>query len=117
MAQLTIVADKMAMSQTAAERITSFVEMAVASRGLATISLTGGDTPDLLYQLLADAKRPWRGRIDWAHVHLYWGDEREVPPDHPQSNFGLANRFLIQHVPVPPEQVHRMRGELSASDA
>jgi 6-phosphogluconolactonase len=117
MAQLTIVADKMAVSQTAAERITSLVEAAVASRGLAAISLTGGDTPDLLYQLLADAKHPWRGRIDWVHVHLYWGDEREVPPDHPQSNFGLANRFLIQHVPVPPEHVHRMRGELPASDA
>jgi 6-phosphogluconolactonase len=117
MARLTIVADKIAMSETAADRITSLVESAVATRGLAAVSLTGGDTPDLLYQFLADANRPWRARIEWARLHLFWGDEREVPPDHPESNFGLARRLLIQHVPVPDAQVHRMRGELPASDA
>jgi 6-phosphogluconolactonase len=117
MAQLTIVADKAAMSAAAAERITSLVEKAVIARGIAAVSLTGGATPDLLYQLLADQKRQWRDRIDWRHVHLFWGDEREVPPDRPESNFGLANRFLIQHVPVPATQIHRMRGELPASDA
>src|SRR5262249_2323336 len=56
-------------------------------------------------------------RIDWPHVHLYWSDERAVPPDHAASNFGLANRLLIQHVPVSPMQVHRIRGELTPSDA
>ncbi len=117
MAQLNIVADKTAMSEAAAERITSLVEAAVAARGVAALSLTGGATPDLLYQFLADQNRAWRSRIDWDHVHLFWGDEREVPPDHAESNFGLANRFLIQHVPVPPTQIHRMRGELPASDA
>ena len=117
MAQLKIVADKTAMSEWAAERITSLVEQAVFGRGVAAVSLTGGTTPDLLYQLLADQNRQWRGRIDWGHVHLFWGDEREVPPHHPESNFGLANRFLIQHVPVPPTQIHRIRGELPASDS
>jgi 6-phosphogluconolactonase len=109
MAQLKIVADKTAMSETAAERVTRLVEAAIAARGVAAISLTGGTTPDLLYQFLADRSRPWRDRIDWAHVHLFWSDEREVPPDHPQSNFGLANRLLLQHVPVPDTQIHRMR--------
>jgi len=117
MAQLTIVADKTAMSEAAAERVTRLVETAISARGDAAVSLTGGTTPDLLYQFLADSKRPWRDRIDWAHVHLFWGDERQVPPDHPQSNFGLANRLLLQHVPVPATQIHRMRGELRASDA
>jgi 6-phosphogluconolactonase len=117
MAQLKIVADKTAMSETAAERVTRLVEAAIGARGVAAISLTGGTTPDLLYQFLADRSRPWRDRIDWAHVHLFWSDEREVPPDHPQSNFGLANRLLLQHVPVPDTQIHRMRGELPASDA
>jgi 6-phosphogluconolactonase len=117
MAQLTIVADKIAMSETAAERVTRLVETAIAARGVAAVSLTGGTTPDLLYQFLADRSRPWRDRIDWAHVHLFWSDEREVPPDHPQSNFGLANRLLLQHVPVLDTQIHRMRGELPASDA
>jgi 6-phosphogluconolactonase len=117
MAQLKIVADKAAMSEAAAERVTWLVESAVTARGVAAVSLTGGTTPDLLYQLLADSNRPWRDRIDWPQVHLFWGDEREVPPDHPESNFGLANRLLIRHVPVPQTQIHRMRGELPASDA
>jgi 6-phosphogluconolactonase len=117
MAQLNVVADKTAMSEAAAERITSLIETAVAARGVAAVSLTGGDTPDLLYQFLADQSRPWRTRIDWGQLHLFWGDEREVPPDHSKSNFGLANRLLLQHVPVPATQIHRMRGELPASDA
>jgi 6-phosphogluconolactonase len=117
MAQLNIVADKTAMSEAAAERITSLMEKAVVARGVAAVSLTGGTTPDVLYQFLAEPNRPWRDRIDWDHVHLFWGDEREVPPDHRESNFGLANRLLIQHVPVPATQIHRMRGELPASDA
>ena len=117
MAQLKVVPDTTAMSEAAAERITSLVEKAVVARGVAGVSLTGGTTPDVLYQFLADPNRPWRDRIDWGHVHLFWGDEREVPPDHRDSNFGLANRLLIQHVPVPATQIHRMRGELRASDA
>jgi 6-phosphogluconolactonase len=117
MAQLNIVADKTAMSEAAAERITSLIETAVTARGVAAVSLTGGETPDLLYTFLADAKRPWRNRIDWVHLYLFWGDEREVPPDHSESNFGLANRLLLQEVPVPAAQIHRMRGELPASDA
>ena len=117
MAQLKIAPDKTAMSESAAERLTCLIEAALAARGGAAVSLTGGTTPDLLYQLLADPNRPWRNRIDWAHVHLFWSDEREVPPEHLESNFGLANRLLIQHVPVPATQLHRMRGEHPASDA
>ena len=117
MARLTIGPDKAAMSQTAAERITSLVEAAVARRGLAAVSLTGGDTPDLLYEMLAGEKRPWRHRIAWHRLHVFWGDERDVPPDHRDSNYGLAYRLLLKHVDVPETQVHRMRGELPAADA
>ena len=117
MARLTIVGNKAAMSDIAAERITALVEGAVASRGVTAVSLTGGSTPDLLYERLADPDRPWRHRIDWARLHVFWGDEREVPPDHPESNYGLAHRLLLQHVPILETQVHRMRGELPASDA
>lgn len=117
MARLTITADKLAMSEAAAERITSRIESAITSRGSAAIALTGGSTPDVLYQLLADDTRPWRARINWVRLHVFWGDEREVPPEHAESNFGLAERLLLRHVPVPEAQVHRMRGELPATDA
>jgi 6-phosphogluconolactonase len=117
MARLTIVPDKTAMSDTAAARIAAFVEAAVAERGLAAVSLTGGETPDLLYETLADESRPWRRRIDWQRLHVFWGDEREVPPDHPDSNYGLAYRLLLRHVDIPETHIHRMRGELPASDA
>ena len=117
MAQLTVVRDKAEMSETGAERITSLIEGAIVIRNAAAISLAGGHTPDLLYAYLADPDRPWRARIDWARVHLFWSDERNVPPDHPESNFGLATRTLIQHVPSPASHVHRMRGELPAIDA
>jgi 6-phosphogluconolactonase len=76
------------------------------------VSLTGGRTPRALYAALADTRRAWRGRIEWPRVHLFWGDERHVPPDHPESNFGMANEALVAHVPIPPSQVHRMRGEI-----
>jgi 6-phosphogluconolactonase len=117
MARLTVVADKAAMSAAAAERITSLIEGAIGSRGAAAVALTGGSTPDLLYGLLADPVRPWRQRIDWQRLHLFWSDERQVPPDHPESNYGLADRLLLQHVRIPEAQVHRIRGELPASDA
>lgn len=117
MARLTIVSSKLAMSEAAAERMTSLIEAAIAERGLAAVSLTGGDTPDQLYQLLGEEHHPWRRRIDWQRLHLFWGDEREVPPDHQESNYGLAYRTLLKQVDVPEAQVHRMRGELPASDA
>jgi 6-phosphogluconolactonase len=118
MAQLTIAEDQEAVAIASAERLTSLVEAAIADRGSAVVSLTGGSTPERLYTLLADAAHPWRRRIDWARVHLFWGDERHVPPDHHDSNFGMANRALVAHVPVPPAQVHRMRGEIAdARDA
>ncbi len=117
MARLTLVRDKREMSATAAERITSLIEGAIVIRDAAAISLPGGHTPDQLYECLADPDRPWRARIDWTRVHLFWSDERNVPPDHPESNFGLANRTLIRHVPIPASHVHRMRGEVPAGDA
>jgi 6-phosphogluconolactonase len=116
-AQLTVVADKAAMSDAAAERITAAIESAVRTRGDAAMSLTGGGTPDRLYASLADSTRPWRSRIDWQKLQLFWGDERAVPPDHPDSNYGLAHRLLLQHLDVPASHIHRMRGELPAIEA
>jgi 6-phosphogluconolactonase len=112
MARLTIVADEEALAVESAERVTRGIEGAVADRGSAVLALTGGRTPQRLYGLLGDETHSWRARIDWVRVHLFWGDERHVPPDHPDSNFAMANRALIRHVPIPAAQVHRIRGEM-----
>jgi 6-phosphogluconolactonase len=118
MARLTVVPDERALAAPAAERMTALIAGAIDARGGAMVSLTGGTTPRALYAALADPAQPWRGRIDWSGVHLFWGDERHVPPDHKDSNFGMANDALVKHVPIPATQVHRMRGEIAdAHDA
>lgn len=73
-----------------------------------TVALSGGSTPMLLFQhLYAD----YRDRLDWSKVHFFWGDERCVPPDHPESNYGVAEQLLLHHPGIPPANIHRIRGE------
>ena len=118
MATVAVFDDEVALAEAVAERVAAIAGHATGTLGGVTIGLTGGRTPERLYRLLADPARPWRGRIDWPLAHLFWSDERHVPPDHPDSNYGMAARALIDHVPVVPEHVHRMRGELpDAGDA
>ena len=76
-----------------------------------SIALAGGSTPRALYRLLADPAAPFRARIDWQAVHFFWGDERHVPPDHPDSNFRMARETMLDHVQVPAAHVHRIAGE------
>jgi 6-phosphogluconolactonase/glucosamine-6-phosphate isomerase/deaminase len=108
MARLTVAGDQEGVAEIAAERVTALVENAIAVHGSAVVCLTGGRTPRRLYELLADQARPWRQRIDWTRIHLFWGDERHVPPDHPDSNVRMAHRALAAHVPIPPAHVHRI---------
>jgi 6-phosphogluconolactonase len=77
-------------------------------------ALTGGDSPVEIYRLLATEE--FAGSIPWSHVHLFWGDDRCVPPGHPRSNFGMAWELFIRHVDLPPENVHRIPGELGAGE-
>jgi 6-phosphogluconolactonase len=76
-----------------------------------SIALAGGSTPRALYRLLADPAAPFRARIDWQALHFFWGDERHVPPDHPDSNFRMAREAMLDHVQVPAAHVHRIAGE------
>jgi 6-phosphogluconolactonase len=76
-----------------------------------SIALAGGSTPRALYRLLADPAAPYRARIDWQAVHFFWGDERHVPPDHPDSNFRMAREAMLDHVQVPAAHVHRIAAE------
>jgi 6-phosphogluconolactonase len=113
MAKLTLAKDEEQLAELTAEHLTRLIEVTIGSRGNALVCLTGGGTPRRLYMRLADPGGPWRDRIDWPQVHLFWSDERHVPPEHPDSNYGMAKAILIDRVPIPSAQVHRMRGEIS----
>lgn len=110
MARVTVV-DAGRLADAAAEHLAARIEQAIAARGSAQVSLTGGHTPEQAYAALADRSRPYRQQIDWSRVHLFWGDERHVPPEHPDSNFGMADRALLQHIPIPPAHIHRVHAE------
>jgi len=92
------------LSREAAARFQRLAGESVRAAGRFSVALSGGSTPRALYRLLAEP--PFRDAIDWPRVHLFWGDERFVPADHPDSNYRLAREALITRVPIPAENVH-----------
>jgi 6-phosphogluconolactonase len=92
-----------ALQQAAAERIVAAAQAAIADHGTFTLVLAGGSTPQGVYGLLA--REPLRSQIAWEHTRLLIGDERYVPADHPESNMYAARRTLIEHVPIPADQI------------
>lgn len=113
--EIVVLPDRAALAREAASRFVFIAHQAVAGRGRFAVALSGGSTPRDLYQLLATIEFSWR--VDWHRTHLFWGDERAVPPDHPDSNFRMANEALISRLPIPSGNVHRIRAELSPEDA
>lgn len=99
--------DAESLSRAAAELFAGEARRAVAARGRFAVALSGGDTPRRTYQLLA--RPPWRDEVPWARVHVFWGDERCVPPEDPRSNERMAREALLDHVPLPSEQIHPIR--------
>jgi 6-phosphogluconolactonase len=113
--QVVVLADAAALAHEAAGRILEQAELAVASRGRFSLVLSGGSTPAGAYGLLAE--EPYRSQVPWDSVHLFWGDERCVPPEDERSNYWLARQAFISRVPIPPDSVHRIRGELAPKAA
>jgi 6-phosphogluconolactonase len=105
-------ADAAALARRAAQYLVEMVGEAAATRGRVRLAVSGGSTPKATFQLLADPNQPWRSRMPWEKLELYWVDERCVPPDHPDSNYRMTREALLDHVPINPAQVHRMEGEL-----
>ncbi len=103
--------DAEALADGGAELVAARLGDAIARRGQASIVLAGGSTPRLLYQRLI--AHP----IDWASVHIYFGDERCVPPTDPASNYRMACEALVDHLPMPPAQLVRIAGELGPAEA
>jgi 6-phosphogluconolactonase len=95
--------------QAAASLILSVSQQAIQAHGRCLIALSGGSTPKTLYQVLTTPE--WNARFDWSRIVFLFSDERCTPPDHSESNFGMAQTELFQPLNIRPEQVHRMKGE------
>jgi 6-phosphogluconolactonase len=112
-----VVPDPAVLAQRAAQYFVEMVGEAVAGRGRARIAISGGSTPKATFQLLADPNQPWRARMPWHSLDLYWVDERCVGPDDAESNYRMTREALLDHVPLSPAQIHRIEGELEPQAA
>ena len=101
--------DARSVARAAALRWLELSRQFIAQEGQFSVALAGGNTPREFYRLLACAEI--LPQVEWSKVHVFWGDERAVPPDHPESNYGMARRELLSRVPLPHENIHRMEAE------
>ena len=101
----------------AAELFASTTAAAVEARGVARLAVSGGSTPKAMFALLADQSAPYFARVPWDELHLYWVDERCVPPTDADSNYRMADEAMLSKVPLPPTQINRMEGELDPAIA
>src|SRR5215210_7350111 len=100
--------DGESLARAAPARIAELAREAIRARGLYTIALSGGSTPRRVYELLAGVD--FRDGIDWRNVHVYFGDERMVPPDSAESNYRMADEALLSKVDLPERNIHRING-------
>jgi len=106
--------DSDALSHEAARTFVRLAAQAQQEHGRFRVALSGGSAPRGMYTLLADT---YRAQVDWEKVHLFFVDERCVPPDDSQSNYGMIHDLMLRHVPIPAHQVYRMRGEIVPQQA
>jgi 6-phosphogluconolactonase len=112
--EIRIMTDAEELAQEAAELFVWLGEQAIKSHGRFLVALSGGSTPQALYTMLAGPE--FSARLEWSRVRFFFGDERCVPPDHPESNYGMANAILFQPLKIQADQVFRMKGEDSDPD-
>jgi 6-phosphogluconolactonase len=110
-------ADGGALAARAAQRFVELSEQAVIAHGRARIAISGGSTPKSTFALMGDPAQPWRARMPWDRLDLWWVDERCVPPGNSDSNYHMTREALLDHVPLAPGQIHRMEGELDPEKA
>lgn len=113
--QKTIFQSKAQISKAAADLFVNKSKSSIQEKGQFVVSLSGGSTPKVLFELLAT--EPYSSQIEWAKVHLFWGDERCVSPDHADSNYRMTRLALLDHIPIPATNVNRIKGELSPENA
>ena len=104
-----------AVAEAAASWLARESEEARVEHGYFAVALAGGSTPKALYEKLAQP--PYRDAVAWTSWLVFFGDERAVPPDDPQSNYRMAREALLDHVPIPPERIFRMEAERDDREA
>lgn len=115
-AEVRVLPDAPALARAAADEFSRMAFESVASQGRFTVALSGGSTPKAMFQLLASDHA--QGHVlPWERIQIFFGDERNVPPDHADSNFRMASENLLSKVPIPATNVHRIEGELDAHAA
>lgn len=112
--EIKILPDAAALNLAAAQEFQTAAEQAIAQLGRFSVALSGGNTPRSVYSLLA---QQYKTSLPWNKIHIFFGDERCVSPDHPDSNYRMANEALLSQVPIPPENVHRIHAELDPEAA
>jgi 6-phosphogluconolactonase len=115
MPDIRIYHDSEQLTRAAALQFVDLARQAIEARGRFSVALSGGSTPKALYTLLASDE--FAPRVEWPLVHVFWGDERCVPQDHEDSSYRMARETLLSHVPLPPQNVYRIRGELQPQQA
>ncbi|MGH2445271.1 MAG: 6-phosphogluconolactonase [Candidatus Limnocylindria bacterium] len=116
MTSFTVLPDAPSACHATADRFVELARESIDERGTFRVALSGGSTPKTVYPLLLEPER--RDAVDWSRVEFFWGDERAVPPDHPESNFGVAYGMLLSQLPsVRPDRIHRMPAEAPDLDA
>jgi 6-phosphogluconolactonase len=114
--RVTTLPNAAAVAEAAADRFITAAHRSIVERGISRVALSGGSTPKAVYPLIVGSPR--RDEVDWSLVEFFWGDERAVPPDDPESNFGVAYQMLIARLPgVRSERVHRMEADAPDIDA
>ncbi|MCC6422963.1 MAG: 6-phosphogluconolactonase [Phycisphaerales bacterium] len=113
--KINVLADPSAVAQAAAELFVQSSHEAIARQGKFSVALSGGTTPRALYALLA--ADPFINAVDWSNTFIFFADERCVPPDDPQSNYGMVRETLLNHLQIPSTNIHRMKGEIDPQSA
>jgi 6-phosphogluconolactonase len=114
---IQVVADREALSWTAAQKFLELSQAAIKRHGRFSVALSGGSTPRDFYALLANPDAEFRNQLAWDKLDLFWGDERHVPPDDAESNYRMANEAMLSKAPVPETNIHRVRAELPDAEA
>ncbi|MBC8109093.1 MAG: 6-phosphogluconolactonase [Anaerolineae bacterium] len=113
--EIKVLPDPAEVAHEGARRFVELSEAAIELAGRFSVGLAGGSTPRAMYELLATPQ--YQTQVDWPNIDVFFGDERCVPPDDPQSNYHMAREALLSKVPIPGDNIYRMRGEADPNEA